>query len=219
MMDNKLNRESRIESESIIHAVGESNPLNTDQSVKLPLPTQTTSLDILDNSEPVLWQFDEEIGLPVVSSMEYFAEMYGMYGQPDMHENGKSVTLPMKYTQHAHNGGHSQVNLTREDTLGFFAPESRIWNEFPRLYVGTPDHYQHLTQNCTQIIWSEPHERPILTPGQQRRVREVCIVPPDEAPFRLTRSVSKGWVRLEKLLSQDQNPHSSTLSSTIAGDD
>lgn len=77
-----------------VHAVGVSHPQNTADSVKFALPNQTTGIDLLGDDEPVLWQYDREIGLPVVSRMEYFAEMLGAYGQPDMRENGRTTTQP-----------------------------------------------------------------------------------------------------------------------------
>ena len=202
-----------------LHAVGESEPQNTADSVKFALPAQTTSLGLLDDDEPVLWQFDEEVGLPVVSHMEYFGEMLGKYGQPDMRENGRTTTLPKTYTAYAHGGGHPQVNFTRDDILGFFAPEPKIANDFPRLYVGTFDDYQRLARGCTQIIWGEPFERPAFAPSQQKYVREVCIARPGEEPFRTTRPASEGWVRAEKLLGQFPTPAPSFPSRGTADDD
>jgi hypothetical protein len=198
-----------------IHAVGESEPQNTADSVKFALPAQTTSLGLLDDEEPVLWQFDEEVGLPVVSHMEHFGAMLGKYGQPDMRENGRTTTLPKTYTAYAHGGGHPQVNFTRDDVLGFFAPESKIANDFPRLYVGTYDDYQRLVRGnydggppggSTQIIWGEPYERLAFAPSQPKYVREVCIARPGEEPFRTTRPATEEWVRSEKLLGQLPTP-------------
>jgi len=202
-----------------LHAVGESKPQNTADSVKFALPAQTTTLGLLDDDEPVLWQFDEEVGLPVVSHMEHFGAMLGKYGQPDMRENGRTTTLPKTYTAYAHEGGHPQVNFTRDDVLGFFAPESKIANDFPRLYVGTFDDYQRLARGYTQIIWGEPYERPAFAPGQQKYVREVCIAQPDEEPFRTTRPATEGWVRSEKLLSQLPAAAPSAPSRRTADDD
>lgn len=187
-----------------LHTVGESVPQNTADSVKFTLPSQTTSLGLLHDDEPILWQFDEEVGLPVVSHMEHFGEMLGKYGRPDMRENGRTTTVPMTYTAYAQRGGHPLIEFTRETTLVFFAPESKIANDFTRLYVGSLEDYKQLAQGRPQIIWGEPYERPILAPSEQKRVREVCIDQPGKVPFRTTRPATEGWVRSEKLL--DQTP-------------
>jgi len=202
-----------------LHAVGESEPQNTADSVKFALPVQTTSLGLLDDDDPVLWQFDEEVGLPVVSTADYFGEMYGKYGQPDMREGGRTTTLPKTYTAYAHGGGHPQVNFTRDGILGFFAPESKIANDSPRLYVGTFDDYKRLARGCTQIIWGGAYERPAFAPSQQKHVREVCIAQPGEKPFRTTRSATEGWVRSEKLLRQVPTPAPQVPSQRTADDD
>ncbi|WP_336330946.1 hypothetical protein [Haloarcula sp. CGMCC 1.2071] len=166
-----------------------------------------------------MWQFDEEVGLPVVSHYEYFMAMNEKYGKPDMRENGQTTTLPVTYTPYAHEGGHPQVNFTRDDVLGFFAPESKIANDFPRLYVGTFDDYQRLSLGCTQVIWGEPYKRPAFAPSQQKDIREVCIAQPGEEPFRTTRPAAEGWVRSEKLLAQVPTLASSTPSRQTADDD
>ncbi|QCC57117.1 hypothetical protein NP511_22470 (plasmid) [Natrinema thermotolerans] len=202
-----------------LHAVGESEPQNTADSVKFALPAQITSLGLLDDDEPVLWQFDEEVGLPVVTHMEHFGAMLGKYGQPDMRENGRTTTLPMSYTAYAHGGGHPQVNFTRDDILGFFAPEMRIANDFPCLYVGTFDDCQRLARGCTQIIWGESYERPVFAPSQQKHVREVCIAQPGKEPFRTTRPAAEGWVRSEKLLGELPKLTPSVPSRQTADDD
>jgi len=182
-----------------LHTVGDSKLQNTADSVKFTLPPQTTTLGLLDGNEPVLWQFDEEIGLPVVSHMEHFGAMLGKYGQPDMREGGRTTTLPKTFTKYAKNGSHPQVNFTRDDVLGFFAPESKIANDFPRLYVGTFDDYQRLARGCPQVIWGEPYERPAFAPSQQQYLREVCIVQTGKEPFRTTRPAAEEWIRAEKL--------------------
>lgn len=201
-----------------IHTVGGSEPQNTADSVKFALPAQTTSLGLLDDDEPVLWQFDEEVGLPVVSHIEHFGAMFGRYGQPDMRKNGRTTTLPIEFTDEK-NDRFQQVNFTRDDTLGFFAPESKIANDFPRLYVGTFDDYQRLARGYTQITWGEPYERPAFAPSQQKYVREVCIAQPGEKPFRTTRPATEGWIRAEKLLGQLPTPAHSVPSQRTADDD
>ncbi len=183
------------------HHFGETQPQNTANCFKIGLPAQTTSLKLLADDEPVLWQFDEKVGLPVVSHMEYFGAMLGKYGQPDMRENGRTTTLPIEFTDKKEDS-FPQVNFTRDDTLGFFAPESKIANDFPRLYVGTFEDYKRLARGRTQIIWGEPYERPAFAPSRQKCVREVCIARPGEGHFRTTRPVTEGWVRSKKLLGQ-----------------
>jgi hypothetical protein len=200
------------------HHFGETEPQNTAKCFKIGLPSQTTSLGLLGGDEPVLWQFDEEIGLPVVSHMEHFGAMLGKYGQPDMRENGRTTTLPIEFTDEKENR-FPQVNFTRGDTLGFFAPESKVANDFPRLYVGTFDDYQRLAQGCTQIIWGEPYERPAFAPSQQKCVREVCIAQPGEEPFRTTRPATEGWVRSKKLLDHLPTPAPSVPSRRTGDDD
>lgn len=192
---------SRVNTQTT-HGVGVSKPQNTEGSVKFTLPNQATDLGLLSDEGRVLWQFDDEIGLPVVSSMDYFQKMVGEYGRPKIRENGQTTTLPKTFTKYAHDGGHPQVSFTRDDTLGFFAPESKIANDFPRLYVGTSDDYQRLAQGRTQIIWGEPFERPAFAPSQQKYVREVCISRPGKELFRTTRPASEGWVSSKKLLDQ-----------------
>lgn len=202
-----------------IHTIGDSKPQNASDSVKFTLPDQITTLGLLNDDEPVLWQFDEEVGLPVISTADYFGEMYGKYGQPDIRENGRTTTLPKTYTPYAHGGGHPQVDFTRDDVLGFFAPESKIANDFTRLYVGTFDDYQRLARGCTQIIWGEPYERPAFAPSEQKCVREVCIAHPSEEPLRTTRPATEGWIRSEKLLAQFPMPSSSVPRRRTADDD
>jgi hypothetical protein len=199
------------------HHFGETEPQNTANCFKIGLPPQTTSLGLLDD-EPVLWQFDEDVGLPVVSHMEHFGAMLGKYGKPDMRENGQTTTLPIEFTDEKEDS-FPQVNFTRDDVLGFFAPESKIANDFPRLYVGTFDDYKRLARGCTQIIWGEPYERPAFAPSQQKYVREVCIARPGEEPFRTTRPATEGWVRSEKLLGQLPTPAPSVPSRRTADDD
>lgn len=202
-------------SPSLVHHYGEAEPQNTAECFKFTLPAQTTTLGILDDDEPVLWQFDEGVGLPVISHYEYFMAMNEKYGMPDMRENGRATTLPIQFTEKKENE-FSEVNFTRDDTLGFFAREAKIANDFPRLYVGTFNDYKRRARGCTQIIWGQPYERPAFAPSQQKHIREVCIAHPGEEPFRITRPATEGWVRSEKLLSQLSTPVPSTSSRRTA---
>ena len=219
MTTTKLDRPSKVNSQAI-HHFEETEPQNTADSVKFALPGQTTSLGLLDDDEPMLVQFDDEVGLPVVSTGHYYGEMMGKYGEPDHRKvRDGMTTLPKTFTPYAHRGGHPQVNFTRDNILGFFAPEAKIANDFPRLYVGTFDDYERFADGCTQIIWGEPYERPAFAPSQQKHVREVCIAQSGEEPFRTTRPATEGWVRSEKLLGQVSTPAPQVPSRRTADDD
>lgn len=213
-------RSRTANSQTAIHATGGSDPQNTASAVKFTFPTQTTDLGLLDEDGPVVWQFDEELGLPVVASADYYGEMYGMYGEPDHRKvrNG-TTTVPKVFTEDAHGGGHPHVDFSRDDVLGFFAPESRIANDFPRLYVGTVNEYKQLAQNRTEIVWGETYQRPTFPPSQQERVREVGITRPGKKPFRATRPAAEGWVRSKKLLSGSPKSTPSASSRQPADDD
>jgi hypothetical protein len=191
-----------------LHATGDTSPQNTSESMKITLPSQTTALGPLVADGSVVWQFDTEKGLPVVTSADYFGEMYETYDHPNLTKvRDGTTTIPKIYTAYAHGGGHPEVNFTRDDVLGFFAPESSIADaesstaeEFPRLYVGSLNDYMRLARGATQVIWGRSYERPALAPGQQKHVREICIVRPGEEPFRITRPATEEWNPLEALL-------------------
>lgn len=202
-----------------IHVVGESELQNTEDSIKFVPPTQATNLGPLDDDEPVVWQIDGEVGLPVVSNANYFGEMNEVYGLPEMRKTGRTITLPKPYTKYAHDGGHSEINFTREDVLGFFAPESKITNDFPRIYIGTFDDYQELAKGVTRIVWGKPYERTTFTPTQQKHVRDIYIACPEQKPFRITRPATEGWVNSKKLLSEISRDTTQYPSRGTADDD
>lgn len=202
------------------HGIGVSNPQNAAECVKFTLPSQAIELGLLNEDEAVVFQIDQEVGLPVISTADNFGEMYGTYGEPDVRQvRGRTTTVPKDYTKYAYKGGHPQVNFTREDLLGFFAPESKIANNFSRLYVGTFEDYQRISEECSCIVWGEAYQRSTFVSGRQKRVREICILSQGKDPVRTTRPVNEGWVRAEKLMHHNQRPDPSAPPRSIADDD
>jgi hypothetical protein len=186
----------------IIHAIGDTTPQNSGESVKIKLPIQSTNLGPLKEDEPTVWQFDEEHGLPVVSTGEFFGKMITAYDEPEYRKmRGRTTTVPKNYTKYADGGGHPEVNFTQDDNLGFFAPEWMIESEFPRLCIGNLNDYRRLAQGGTQVIWGEAYERPTFNPGKQK-VREIYINRPDEESFSTTLPANEGWVPYDVLLNQ-----------------
>ena len=194
-----------------LHVVGEFHLQNNPDCAKFSPPTQVRNLRdseqkcLLNTQKSVLWQYDQELGLPTVANHEYYMEMFQTYGDPDKNSGGDTLVFPIRFTKDAYGGGHPHVNFTRDDTLAFFTSEAVLTSEFPRLFVGTFGEFEKRArgEGRGRAIWGETYQRPAFAPGDEKYVREVFIIPPDQPPIRTTRPASEGWVPMQILMGQD----------------
>lgn len=184
-----------------VHSIGECNPQNTTSSVKITFPPQITCLGLLPDDDAVWWEFDPEVDLPVVASADHFAEMREAYGDPDYRTvSDGTTTFPKQFTAYSERNDHPDADYTIEDTLGFFAPESRIVADFERFYVGTRDDFERLSEGTARVFWGATYRRGSLVPCDHERVREVCIAQPGGDLSCLPHSQIDEWARLTDLL-------------------